>query len=111
MKDFITDVCDIYDVVLIDSPPVIAVTDAQIIATYVDGVVLVVAAGQVERDVVIKAKEKFAKVKANILGVALTKVPTGKKGYGYNYNNYYYYGTEENTINKKNKKRNKSSWI
>lgn len=102
MKEFVKEISEEYDVVIIDSPPVIAVTDAQIISTYVDGVVLVVASGKVDKDAVLKAKEKFTQVKAHMLGAVLTQVPVDKKGYGYK--NYYYYGKEEKHSKKSKRK-------
>lgn len=103
MKDFILEMREQYDVVLIDSPPVIAVTDAQVISTYIDGVVLVVAVGHADKESVMKAKEKFDQVKANIVGTVLTKVPANKKGYGYK--NYYYYGKDEEDTNKRKRRK------
>ncbi|MBI2864824.1 MAG: CpsD/CapB family tyrosine-protein kinase [Chloroflexi bacterium] len=62
------------DLVLFDSPPVIAVTDAAILATRVDGVLLVVNAGRTKRELANKAKALLEKVNANILGVVLNNV-------------------------------------
>lgn len=63
------------DMVLLDSPPVVAVSDAAILATKVDGVLLVVSAGQTKRDSVQTAKAKLQKVNANLLGAVLMNVP------------------------------------
>lgn len=62
------------DLVLFDSPPVIAVTDAAILATRVDGVLLVVNAGKTKRELAKKAKALLEKVNANLLGVVLNNV-------------------------------------
>ncbi|MEG2110652.1 MAG: CpsD/CapB family tyrosine-protein kinase [Clostridium sp.] len=78
----------IYDVIIIDSPPVLAVTDSQIISTKVDGTVLVVRGNHTKKEVVIAAKDVLDKVKANILGTVLTRAENGKHGY------YYYYGSK-----------------
>lgn len=59
------------DFVLFDSPPVVAVTDAAVLARKVDGVLLVVSAGQTKRDHAARAKQQLEKVNANILGVVL----------------------------------------
>ncbi|AEB75386.1 CpsD/CapB family tyrosine-protein kinase [Clostridium botulinum] len=94
MKSFLDSLKGKFDCVLIDTPPVIAVTDAQILSTVVDGVLLVAASGQAEKEAATRAKELLLKVNANILGVVLTKVPLNEgKGYGYSY--YYYYGNED----------------
>jgi capsular exopolysaccharide synthesis family protein len=73
------------DLLLIDAPPVIAVTDACVLASKVDGVVLVIGAGMVRPEVARQAKEQLIKVKANILGVALNRVEIEKE------HAYYYY--------------------
>lgn len=105
MKEFLNSMEDEFDSIIIDSPPVLAVTDAQILSTIVEGVLLVAASGQTEKEIIIRSKELLMKVKANILGVVLTKVPVNTgKGYGYSY--YYYYG-EEGT---KHKKRRTKKW-
>lgn len=79
-----------FNYIILDTPPVIAVTDAQILSTMVDGVLLVVAAGQAEIAASQKAKELLENVNANIVGVVLNKAEVKKnKNYGYY---HYYYG-------------------
>ncbi|MVP00494.1 CpsD/CapB family tyrosine-protein kinase [Paenibacillus lutrae] len=63
-----------FDVILIDTPPVLAVSDAQVVASQCDGVLLVVSAGGVKRDLVQKARDNLQFVHARILGVVLNKV-------------------------------------
>lgn len=62
------------DMVLFDAPPVIAVTDAAILASRVDGVLLVISAGATKREYVRQAKALLEKVNARIVGAALTNV-------------------------------------
>ncbi|MCL5961948.1 MAG: CpsD/CapB family tyrosine-protein kinase [Chloroflexi bacterium] len=62
------------DLVLFDSPPIIAVTDAAILSTRMDGVLLVINAGKTKRDLARKAKSLLEKVNANLLGVVLNNV-------------------------------------
>ena len=100
MKKIIQDACAIYDMILIDSPPIIAVTDASVLAQLVDGAILVLAAGEVTRDYAVQAKERLDKVGAKIIGTVLNKVDTKSKGSYYYY--YHYYSEDQ-----KNKKRNK----
>lgn len=84
LKSFIKNVSKQFDCVIIDSPPVMAVTDAQILATVSDGVILVVSSGETEKVMALKAKESLMKVNANFLGAVLSKVkPEHSKGYGY----------------------------
>lgn len=63
------------DIVLFDAPPVIAVTDAAVLGAKVDGVLLVVSAGQTRRDHAERAKELLEKAKVRIIGAALTNAP------------------------------------
>jgi len=62
------------DYVLFDSPPVIAVTDAAVLATKVDAVLLVVSAGKTKRDLAQKARLLLDKVNANLIGAVLNNV-------------------------------------
>ncbi|MGL4875752.1 MAG: CpsD/CapB family tyrosine-protein kinase [Clostridium sp.] len=75
-----------YDYVILDSPPLHAVTDAQILSTKVNGVVLVVRAGKTKKDSVIAAKATLDKVNAKIIGTVLNGLEQSKDKY------YYYYG-------------------
>lgn len=60
------------DMVLFDAPPVIAVTDAALLATKLDGVLLVLNAGHTRRDHAARAKELLDKIKVRIVGTVLT---------------------------------------
>ncbi len=80
------------DIVLYDAPPVIAVTDAAVLAPIMDGVLLVINAGTVPRELAQRSKEQLVKVGARLLGVVLNRVDV-KEGYGYYY--YYYYSEEQ----------------
>lgn len=77
-----------YDVIIIDTPPLLAVTDAQIVASKSDGVIMVVSYGKVKRDIAVKAKANLDRVGARMLGVVLNNVKR-KASEGYY---YYYYG-------------------
>lgn len=76
-----------FDIVLVDTPPLLAVTDAQLIASKSDGVVLVMEYGSVKREAALKAKSHLDKVGSKILGVVLNNVERSKSNPG-----YYYYG-------------------
>ncbi len=65
------------DVILFDAPPVIAVTDAAVLGTKVDGVLLVVAAGRTRRDHAERAKELLERVHVHILGAVLNEASRG----------------------------------
>lgn len=76
-----------YDLVILDTPPVLPVTDAAILASQVDGVVFITAHGQATFDAVARSKTQLENVGAKILGVILNRVPVSKRSG----NSYYYY--------------------
>ncbi|MCB0036778.1 MAG: CpsD/CapB family tyrosine-protein kinase [Anaerolineales bacterium] len=63
------------DIILFHAPPVIAVTDATVLGSKVDGVLLVIQAGKSRRDHAQRAKEMLAKANVRIVGVTLTNAP------------------------------------
>lgn len=71
------------DVILFDAPPVVAVTDAAVLGTKVDGVLLVVSAGRTRRDRAERAKELLERVHVRILGAVLNETPRGATLSGY----------------------------
>lgn len=71
------------DYILIDTPPIIAVSDAAILAPSVDGVLLVVNAGKTRRDLAVKARDMLQQINANILGVVLNNARVDKSAYKY----------------------------
>ncbi|WP_425590609.1 CpsD/CapB family tyrosine-protein kinase [Fictibacillus enclensis] len=75
-----------YDYILFDTPPVLAVTDAQVLANKSDGVVLVTSSGKTEKEAIVKAKELLDNANAKILGVVLNQKEMKDNSY------YYYYG-------------------
>lgn len=79
-----------FDVIVIDSPPVLLTSDSVLLAPLADGVVLVVKSGQMKRDAVKKALDQLEVAKANVIGVALNQVDTRKEGYYYKYYSKYY---------------------
>lgn len=88
---------EVYDYVLIDSPPVLAVADASILATQVDGVILVLRSAQTRIDLAQKAKDQLLKANAHIIGAVLNQLNMESKDYQY----YYYYSHEDPSNNKK----------
>lgn len=84
-----------YEYVILDSPPLLPVADAAIIATKVDGVLLVVHAGKTKKTEFMGARAAVESVSAKILGVVLNKIPENSRGYKYGYaygGNKYYSG-------------------
>ncbi len=90
MAALIEQLRDVYDIILIDNPPLLAVTDAQIIAAQCDGTLLVVDQGRVKREIGKKAVANLENVKARILGVVLNNVKRKANEEAY----YYYYGNQ-----------------
>jgi capsular exopolysaccharide synthesis family protein len=87
----------LFDLVLIDSPPVLPVTDAVVLAKDADATVLVVAAGQTRRGDLQRAAEKLAQVNARVVGLVLNET-TRQSGsyYGYGYRSGYgTYGSDQ----------------
>lgn len=91
MKEFLEKASVQYDTVILDSPPVIAVTDAAVLAPLVDGVVLVVKASSSRIDMVREAKQQLEKANARLIGVVLYDV----KMRGKDYRQYYCYRGKE----------------
>jgi succinoglycan biosynthesis transport protein ExoP len=79
------------DLVLFDTPPALAVTDASVLATQTDGVLLIADAGRTRRSMAKEAVDRFRQVGANLLGVALNRLRPGRGDY-YSYYYYHYYG-------------------
>lgn len=80
-----------FDMVILDAPPVLAVTDASVLASKVDGIVLVVAAGTVRPEIAVRAKDLLEKANGHILGVVLNRVEIEEEHAYY----YYYYNVAD----------------
>lgn len=98
MKNVLQRAKEQYDYVLIDTPPVMPVTDALIVSRFVDGMILVIASAEVKVEMARDVKNQLVNAGANILGVVLNKVRSEHHGYGYGY--YYYYGNDGEKHNK-----------
>jgi capsular exopolysaccharide synthesis family protein len=87
-----------WDMVLLDSPPIVAVTDASMISGEIDAIALVVKAGATERSAVDRAMDIMRNVKAPLIGAILNGASQenlgGKYAYYYSYYNYYYHSEE-----------------
>lgn len=90
VKKTMEDLKSKYDMIIIDCPPMTAVTDATIISNFCDGTIYVVASRRTNRDIANKAIKQLTNTGANILGGVLTRVQKRDSGYGMDY--YYYYG-------------------
>lgn len=90
MAELLVELKGLADMVLIDAPPTIAVTDAAVMAAKVDGIVLVIDSTSVRPEMAQKAKELLIKANGHILGAILNRVEVEEEHAYY----YYYYGNE-----------------
>ena len=86
MEKLIEEAKEHYDMIIFDTPPVLAVADSQVLSKFVDGALLVVRSKQTEQEAAGKAKEQLEQSRANILGVVLNDMDVKDSNY------YYYYG-------------------
>lgn len=89
MEEFIKRVYINYDYIILDTPPLLAVTDAQLLAGKSDATILVVRSGKVKEKLVDKAYKELIKVKANVIGSILNGEDANLKE---KYHNYYHEG-------------------
>lgn len=78
----------LFDIILFDTPPLLAVTDAQILANRCEGTILVVYSGRTEKDQMLKAKELLDSAQSKLLGVVMNHKNMKDTNY------YYYYGAK-----------------
>lgn len=86
-EKFLDEATHMYEMIIIDSPPILAVTDSQILATKVDGVIVVARSTQTETTQLEESVDLIGKVKGNIIGTVLNDVQKED-----NSKYYYYYG-------------------
>ncbi|WP_144512772.1 CpsD/CapB family tyrosine-protein kinase [Bacillus sp. FJAT-22090] len=85
MQKLLGEMSNKYDLVIFDAPPVLSVTDAQILSNKCEGTVLILNSGKTEKNALLKAKETLKSSKANILGVVLNNFQLQKNHYYYQY--------------------------
>lgn len=85
MTAFIEEMKKEFKYIILDTPPLQAVTDAQVLSTKADGVLLIVRAGSTKREMVLNSVDLIKKVQGKVIGTVLNGVENKK-------NNYYYYG-------------------
>lgn len=90
MADLMRELRQRYDVIIVDTPPLMAVADAQIVSRLCDGSLLVMKSGFVKRDIAVKAKASLEHAKSRILGVVLNNMNRKTADSYY----YYYYGAK-----------------
>lgn len=105
MKTFVKDVKSRYDFVFFDSPPIMGVSDASILASEVDMALLVIQYRKYPQAMTVRAKQMVEKVGGNLLGVVLNNINISQDSYYYYYSGYYYDYYEKSSIAKENKKK------
>ncbi len=99
LADAIAELRKLYKFIVIDSPPIMAATDAVIISVKADGVVLVVRSGETPKEAFSRTRELLASVKCQLLGVVLNAVDSRAPDYYYSYRYYpYAYGGEQGSL-------------
>lgn len=96
MKKMLLDLKERFDVIIIDTPPVLSCTDAVVLAPLTDGVLIAVQSHKTNRNAMEQVRDIMESVRAKLIGVVLNAVPSGRGGYGYyHYYHYYHYYPEE----------------
>jgi capsular exopolysaccharide synthesis family protein len=98
LKDLIATLKEQYDYVLLDTPPVIAVSDALYISKLADGIIFVVAQGKAKKSVVREAISNIKNHGVNIIGLVLTQVDLKSGIYGYGQNYAYYSDDDDDDV-------------
>ena len=92
LRELIADLRGRYDRIIFDSPPIIGVSDASVLASVVDGAVLLIQHRRNPQSMVVRAQQIVEAIKTPLLGVVLNQVPTGTgEDYDYYTHNYSYY--------------------
>ena len=95
MEAILRELATLVDVVIIDSPPAV-VTDAQVLAAKVDGILMVIQPGKTDADAALAMREQFERAGGHMLGVVFNRIPRNRHNYygGYRYYSPYYYSND-----------------
>lgn len=99
MTAFLEDMKNKYDYIVLDTPPLQAVTDAQILSTKADGTLVVVRAGATKKEAVHNAVSMLKKVNGHVIGTILNAAENKKDKY------YYYYGDDTSRTGRRHNKK------
>lgn len=94
MKNIIEMLKERYDKILLDSAPLLPITDSVVTSAFIDEILLVIQAGKTSRGMINRAVEQLRDVRANLIGAVLNNIKVSEEGYYYQYY-YYYYGDKE----------------
>jgi succinoglycan biosynthesis transport protein ExoP len=109
LKTILDELKESFDHIIIDSPPVVAVTDSVIISRVVDGVILVIHGGVTSKEVIMRGQDLLKNVNAPLIGAIINNIDPGKRSYYYYYQYYYYqyYGDDEKQGEKRRTRKKK----
>ena len=93
MRKMVAQLAENYDMIIIDSPPAVSVSDPLIISRHVKGVIIVTWAGSTTYDMLKRGLKLFGEISAPVTGIALNRFDAKKTGYYYGYGDYYYSST------------------
>lgn len=110
MRELIEEASKLADVVIMDSPPCVTVTDAVVLSQWVDGVLLILDGQHTHRQSAVRARENLQAAGARLLGAVVNRFDIRESGYYYGYSSYqYYYSSEDGGDSKSNGKRQRRS--
>ena len=95
MKQMVEELHQYADVIIFDTPPLMAVTDAQVVGRYTDGVIVVIDTQATSGGAVHRALESLVQVNVPIMGAVLNRMTNSARGYYYYYTNDYYYSDSD----------------
>jgi capsular exopolysaccharide synthesis family protein len=90
LASLLSHVSELYDMVIIDTPPLASVTDPVVLSKHVDGLIIVTWAGKTTYEMLGKGIKQLREIKAPVTGLVLNRFNAKKTGYYYNYGDYYY---------------------
>lgn len=108
MQEILEELRERYDRVLLDTPPIGAVTDAAVLGRIVDSVILVVHAGKTRKKLIERGLEQLNQIDVDVSGIVLNNLKIGRKRYYPGYYHYYYYYSSYYGAEEKPKSRDKS---
>ncbi len=91
MRDLLATAKERFDVILVDTPPVLAVIDPVIVSALTDSTIMVIRAGKTTRRALVRAFEELRKAKSDIIGAVFNEVKIGPQNIGVPYYHYYQY--------------------
>jgi capsular exopolysaccharide synthesis family protein len=113
LTELISELRSRYKFIVIDSPPIMAATDAVILSVLVDGVLMVVRSGETPKEAFVRTRDLLAGVKCHMLGVVLNAVDASSPDYYYSYRYYPYsyggYGREDESRKSRKARRAEQS--